>query len=136
MSNVHVFLEEDQDGDLVDIHYYCCFCGSAEGVDEWPAPESLDYPVYCTECGDRLPVLLSEYGQKELEERYPKYAWPGGYTVVYYDDEGEVYCADCARQTNANTKVTPVVYDEGPSMFCTECNAELESSYGDPDEQD
>ena len=62
MSNVHVILDEDTNGDLVDIEYFHHACAPS-GAKEWPAPESIDYPVYCGSCGERVEeVPLSDYG--------------------------------------------------------------------------
>ena len=64
---------------------------------------------------------------------FTNYAWPGGYTVIFMNDMGDVLCADCAKRdfiTNG-TDITAGTYDEGPTMYCDECNAEIESSYGE-----
>lgn len=65
----------------------------------------------------------------------PAYAWPGGYTIIYYTSDGDPLCADCAW--NACQADEPMAgrdtYDEGPTIYCTDCGATLQSSYGDPD---
>lgn len=53
MSNVHIQFHEDSNGDLVDITYYHHSCSPAD-VLGWPAPESVDYPVYCGHCTERI----------------------------------------------------------------------------------
>lgn len=138
MSNVHLFLEQESGtGDVIDIHYYCHFCGTQRALPDWPAPESLDYPVCCEDCKDRLPVPLTQDGERYMDEVMPKYAWPGGYTVVYYDKDGEVWCPDCRREANPEYGFSsPQTYDEGPIIQCAECNGDIESSYGDPDASD
>jgi hypothetical protein len=81
----------------------------------------------------------------------PAWAWPGGYTIVYYTRDGSELCAECAtgimaEVQSASTFVPPPdetdkpidcdTYDEGPVIFCAECNKEMASSYGDPDDPD
>jgi hypothetical protein len=76
MSNVHIEMVEDRNGDLIDLIYY--HHGHApEDVLGWPAPESVDYPVYCGDgsrepsdprsgCGERVyEVPLTSYGEAE-----------------------------------------------------------------------
>lgn len=63
MSNVHIQHIEDGNGDLVDILYYHHYCAPAN-VPSWPAPEALDYPVYCAACESAIDAVpLTEYGQ-------------------------------------------------------------------------
>lgn len=77
----------------------------------------------------------------------PAFAFPGGYPFVYEDEYRNDLCPDCASELvrelaryehdeNERDMVTRVVdwqiYDEGPTIFCEQCNAELESAYGDP----
>lgn len=50
MSNVHVEMTEDTNGDLVDIKYFHHACSDSESK-SWPSPMESDYPVYCHECG-------------------------------------------------------------------------------------
>jgi hypothetical protein len=67
-------------------------------------------------------------------EELPGHVWPGGYPVVYYDKNGESFCAKCASK---NRSFDPIVdgdaYYEGPPQFCADCGTEMESAYGDPD---
>ena len=67
------------------------------------------------------------------------YAWPGGYPVLYLDQNNETLCAKCATKDlndPENKPATYFVHYEGPSEFCAECNAEVESAYGDPEQQE
>ena len=73
----------------------------------------------------------------------PAYTWPGGYPILYYDRDGFFLCALCAeklwKDEDATSDDKPTgadVYYEGPTWFCTQCNKEIESAYGDPDEQE
>jgi hypothetical protein len=70
----------------------------------------------------------------------PSFAWPGGYPLMYFDIEGEVMCAECATESLLDKEELPNfkpvdynIYWEGPPIYCSECNAEIESAYGDPD---
>jgi len=73
MSNVHIRTIEDASGDLIDLEYFHHGC-SPDDVPSWPCPESVDYPVYCEACGDRVeavPLTLAgrhEYGELEPDE--------------------------------------------------------------------
>lgn len=66
---------------------------------------------------------------------YEPYAWPGGYQIVYYTDEGDSLCADCAQADHDRNGTThdQVVYYEGPDEYCYDCNKVLPAAYGDPD---
>ena len=81
------------------------------------------------------PYLRVAQGYKET---FAPYAWPGGYQIVFYSDDGGVFCADCAKGVFITEKiaVNAEIYYEGPGMFCDECNRELEAAYGDPDAPD
>lgn len=72
----------------------------------------------------------------------------GGYPVYIYMADGEMICSSCARenyrQISRDTRNQPRspwaavavdVYWEGPVEHCCQCNCELESAYGDPDEE-
>lgn len=74
-------------------------------------------------------------------------AWPGGYTVALYTSDGEMasipaLCADkhalWAALYDIRTKqrgriVGADLYDEGPAVQCAYTNADIASSYGDPE---
>ena len=49
-------------------------------------------------------------------------------------ESGETLCAVCAADP-ANDAAFCGTYDEGPTIYCDGCNAEIESSYGDPDDK-
>ena len=71
----------------------------------------------------------------------PAYAWPGGYAVHYLDKHGSVLCAQCATKDllDPDTDDKPVaddVYWEGPTVQCKGCNVDMESAYGDPEDED
>ena len=75
---------------------------------------------------------------RNSDRSLPAYAWPGGYPVLYLDKDNEVLCAKCATEDLAEgdgllSMVGYFVHYEGPSEFCADCNAEVESAYGDPE---
>ena len=58
------------------------------------------------------------------------YAWPGGYPILYYDDEGNELCADCAASLDYSTAVRdydvmdgdPVIdYGRDGAIRCDNC---------------
>lgn len=70
----------------------------------------------------------------------PAYTWPGGYPIIYLDHECSVLCAQCAtnsfKDEDERPEYKPVdsdIYYEGPTLQCEQCNADIESAYGDPD---
>lgn len=67
--------------------------------------------------------------------KLPAYAWPGGYTIIYWDKHGSTFCADCANQDDCSEPIVDGdIYYEGPVILCDGCNCEIESAYGNPEE--
>ncbi len=65
------------------------------------------------------------------------FAWPGGYPIIYLCKDGGVVCPQCANENDWNGEQgveNGDIFWEGPAMSCDNCNAEIESAYGDPDE--
>jgi hypothetical protein len=85
-----------------------------------------------------------EYAGVENDAPLPAFAWPGGYPVIYLTNEGDVFCAACANGENGSDvriqddpqwNVTGAqVFHEGAPEQCAHCSAEIESAYGDPDD--
>lgn len=68
-------------------------------------------------------------------EALPEFTSVGAYSIAYLDREGEVVCPQCAEALRANgKKVTGFIHWEGESEFCADCNKELPSEYGIPEE--
>ena len=71
----------------------------------------------------------------------PAFAWPGGYPIAYLDADCNTYCADCSTEALQahydayGRTVDYFIHYEGPSLFCQDCNAKIESAYGDPEEE-
>ncbi len=72
------------------------------------------------------------------DDWFTPYAWPGGYPILFLNDRLDILCAKCAREEfiMRNVDITCDIYYEGPPYQCEECNAEIESAYGDPDEEE
>lgn len=80
--------------------------------------------------------------ERTSKNKLPAYAWPGGYPIIYIDRDCSVLCADCATKSLDDPDEIPAfkpvdcdVFYEGPSEFCAQCNTEIESAYGDPNEE-
>lgn len=68
----------------------------------------------------------------------------GGYPLIYTDSTNSDLCAPCATtlynqciygdNETSYTLLGWYIHYEGCSVFCAECNKEIESAYGDPDE--
>lgn len=62
-----------------------------------------------------------------------------GLYPIKYVYEGEVYCPMCARNLylenlRLQDKIIGRIYWEGPVLQCNCCGDEIESAYGDPEE--
>lgn len=76
------------------------------------------------------------------------FAFPGGYPKVLIMQDGECLCATCAkaeyrqvsdatRHPFTNTQWQAIGVDihwEGAAIQCANCNADIESAYGEPEE--
>jgi hypothetical protein len=82
---------------------------------------------------------------QELKDNHdgklPAFAWPGGYPIIYIDSHSSTLCASCAQKSFDNPEETPAfkpcaydIYYEGPIIQCDGCNTDIESAYGDPEE--
>jgi len=80
---------------------------------------------------------------RDEKGKLPEFAWPGGYPILYLDKENSVLCAKCANTLDtveedwSDDKPTAYfIYWEGPAEICEECNCDIESAYGNPDEEE
>jgi hypothetical protein len=76
---------------------------------------------------------------KDKNGNYPSHAWPGGYPIYYLDSGANDLCPSCANKfmTHSYAPNRPIAFDihyEGSPIQCDECNAQIESAYGDPDQ--
>ena len=72
-----------------------------------------------------------------------KYAWPGGYPILYLDTDDSVLCADCAGKSDTlqdfrtgNQHSTAFIHYEGDPLHCEGCNCVTESAYGPLEENE
>lgn len=85
---------------------------------------------------------------RESDGTLPRWAWPGGYPVIYVTDDGGTLCPGCANGENgslASEDADPHsgwklegadVHWEGPPEVCDHCGANVDSAYGDPDAEE
>jgi hypothetical protein len=86
--------------------------------------------------------------ERDSTGKFPAYAWPGGYPLIYLCADGGILCPACANNANGSEAyagdyvpergrdwhmIGADVYWEGPPMQCDHCNKAIESAYGDPD---
>lgn len=62
----------------------------------------------------------------------------GGYTIIYYSKRADPFCGKCASKHTDDCDPISYAgsYDEGPDLECSECGDKIESSYGDPEEEE
>jgi hypothetical protein len=91
--------------------------------------------------------LIKSHGPlpRDHTGRLPSFTSVGSYTIVYYCADGGELCPACANGDNGSDATEDPeadsqwrligcdVYWEGPVLQCAHCNADIESSYGDPD---
>ena len=93
------------------------------------AKQRLDYELAVFRMRPKSQSIKDENGT------FPAYAWPGGYPIVYITDDCEIICPKCKNtESEIYTDGDWDVYYEGPPEICVNCNAEIESAYGDPEE--
>ena len=88
--------------------------------------------------GMALPADDVRAAREHYKKMFRNFAWPGGYTVLFTTDDGDVFCGECAEKyfILENEDVTADIYYEGPTVQCDGCGREIESSYGDPDAEE
>lgn len=78
---------------------------------------------------DTVQKMMEEYG------KCLPFTIPGCYTLIYFNEKDEVLCSGCATKV-AEEIIHVRTYDEGPTINCSDCGKEIESSYGEPEEED
>lgn len=86
---------------------------------------------------------------KSPNDRWPAYAWPGGYPLYYLCADGGTLCANCANGDNGSEAytgdyvpekgkdwhmVSADIHWEGQPLMCDHCGAQIESAYGNPED--
>lgn len=61
----------------------------------------------------------------EALTQFSKYAWLGGYPLYYLTEEGDLLCADCAKEG----KYIVCINWEDDRLSCDTCNIHIESAY-------
>jgi len=69
------------------------------------------------------------------------YAWPGGYAIRYLCEDGESVCAKCANERKPDewqgqAPIEGYIDWEGPTSQCANCNEDMPTEYGDPEEDE
>lgn len=80
-------------------------------------------------------VKMNKY-EIEVKEKgkLPHCSDPGAYPIYYVSKSSEISCYDCASEQPEWIEIHDIHW-EGPPMICEGCNKEIESAYGDPDEE-
>lgn len=66
---------------------------------------------------------------------FPVGGHAGEALFVYFDNDGETYCAPCAT-AHKEEILWATQHWEGKPIECYDCNAVIEAYYGDPDDGD
>lgn len=86
-----------------------------------------------------LPNCTNRIRRLELiDGTLPAFTWPGFYPLIYLDSSDCVYCADCATinasDIESGWRITRyAAYYEGQTLQCEQCNKDIESAYGECD---
>lgn len=67
---------------------------------------------------------------RDSKGKLESYAWPGGYPILYYYEDGDSICPDCANKTEERIAGWFIHYEGSPET-CVECNKHIESAYGE-----
>ena len=99
-------------------------------------PETQAHRLWSDLRGGSYAISRAQAYREHIDGLFTNYAFPGGYPILYTTDSGDCLCADCAKKVYLDERidVSCGTYDEGPTMYCDGCNREIESSYGDPED--
>lgn len=81
-----------------------------------------------------MPTMTTKTLNRDSAGKYQRYAFPGGYPIVYLDSENCTICPDCADDSDED--IFPIVAStinweyEGEPATCDDCGKELEYAYG------
>lgn len=90
---------------------------------------------------------------REPDGTLPRFGMPGRYPMIYLTADGGILCPDCANGKNgsraADKDIDPErgdddqwrivaqdIFWEGRPTTCDHCEKEIESAYGDPEQED
>lgn len=68
-----------------------------------------------------------------MKKPLPAFSSIGGYPIVYVRNGHETLCPNCASKENE--VLESFIHWEGSSHYCEDCNKEIESAYGNPEEE-
>jgi hypothetical protein len=75
---------------------------------------------------------------RDKNGKLPAYAWPCAYPIYYLTEDAGIICPKCANSDDCNRSDIDIVdygiHWEGAPIICANCNSEIESAYGDPDD--
>lgn len=92
--------------------------------------------------------MKTETMPRDTDGKLSAAAWPGGYPIVYILADGGCLCPGCANGENGSEASTDPdtaadwriigadIHYEGAPIVCDHCSAEIESAYGNPDDED
>ena len=63
---------------------------------------------------ERIAIIHQRWEEQNM---LPNYAWPGGYPILYYDNEGNELCSDCAASLDYSTVVRDYDVMEGDPVI-------------------
>jgi hypothetical protein len=102
-------------------------------------PETQAHELWYSLKSSPYALRKAEAYKEVIDELFTPYTWLGDSPIIYtIADDCTILCADCARKIYFNERIdiNSLVYNEGPTEYCEECNAEIESAYGDPEEEE
>jgi hypothetical protein len=81
--------------------------------------------------------MLADKLPRNTDGTLSKYAWPGGYPIIYICADGGVLCPKCANENAHLSEITSpdwhvVAADvnwEDPYLHCDNCSQRIESAY-------
>lgn len=73
---------------------------------------------------------------RDIDGRYPAWAFPGGYPIVYQTEQGAMICASCVNKDPMIQELIDdrVVHIIGHPIECDNCKDIIESLFGPEDE--
>jgi hypothetical protein len=105
---------------------------------------SVGGPIKWYEKGERAREVMEQFPDFTFSHlEWESHAWPGGYEIHYIAYDGGVLCHVCANKELERTIdpddaqffiVAEDIHYEGPAIQCDHCNRNIESAYGETDE--
>lgn len=88
--------------------------------------------------GSRYAISRAQAYREKLDEYFSSRTSLGGYPTIAILGDSSVLCPDCARNVYLcdGSDVSLDVYWEGEPLYCEDCNKEIDSAYGDPEDHE